>query len=104
MTSDEISLDSEERRHNFAVLIRCRLEREEKERLEVARLEKLEAMKRQLEEDRARIKEAGGVVFKGTWCVLAAWLSPHPSPRTELSMTSLVYLSGYLRKKRQESS
>lgn len=63
------------------MLIRRRLEREEKERLEVARLEKLEAMKRQLEEDRARIKEAGGVVFKGAWRgVCSAALSPTPWP------------------------
>jgi hypothetical protein len=63
------------------VLIRRRLEREEKERLEVARLEKLEAMKRQLEEDRARIKEAGGVVFKGTWRgVCFAPYPPTPDP------------------------
>jgi hypothetical protein len=42
-----------------------RLEREEKERLEIARLQKLAEMKSQLEADRQKIKDAGGVVFKG---------------------------------------
>lgn len=49
----------------------ARLEREEKERLEVKRLEKLAEMKKQLEEERQRIKDAGGVVYKGESCVFA---------------------------------
>ncbi|KAK4689608.1 hypothetical protein P7C73_g519, partial [Tremellales sp. Uapishka_1] len=43
----------------------ARLEREEKEQLEVVRLEKLAEMKKQLEADRQRIKDSGGVIFKG---------------------------------------
>ena len=42
-----------------------RLEREENARLEVARLEKLAEMTRQLEDERQRIKDAGGVIYKG---------------------------------------
>ncbi|KAK8845612.1 hypothetical protein IAR55_006328 [Kwoniella newhampshirensis] len=43
----------------------ARLEREEKERLEVERLEKLAQMKKDLEAERLRIQAAGGVVYKG---------------------------------------
>ena len=43
----------------------ARLEREEKERLEEERLAKLVEMRKQLEEERQRVKDAGGVVYKG---------------------------------------
>ncbi|ORX34838.1 cyclophilin-like domain-containing protein [Kockovaella imperatae] len=43
----------------------ARLEREEKEQLEKARLAKLEAMKKQIEEDRQRAQDSGEVVYKG---------------------------------------
>ncbi|WVR03559.1 hypothetical protein IAU60_000551 [Kwoniella sp. DSM 27419] len=43
----------------------ARLEREEKEKLEKERLERLEVMKKELEAERQRIKDAGGVVYKG---------------------------------------
>ena len=49
----------------YSAKVLIRLEREEKERLEVVRLEKLAEMKRQLEYERQRIKESGGVVYKG---------------------------------------
>lgn len=41
------------------------MEREENERLEAARLAKLEEMKKQLEAEREKQKSAGGVVYKG---------------------------------------
>lgn len=43
----------------------ARLEREENERLEKERLEKLAEMKRKIEEEKQRVKDAGGVVYKG---------------------------------------
>ncbi|WVQ80969.1 hypothetical protein IAT38_003076 [Cryptococcus sp. DSM 104549] len=43
----------------------ARLEKEEKERLEAKRLAKLAEMKKQLEAERQRIKDSGGVVYKG---------------------------------------
>lgn len=43
-----------------------RLEREEKEQLELVRLEKLAEMKRKLETERQRTKAGGEVVYKGT--------------------------------------
>ncbi|ODN96230.1 hypothetical protein I350_08228 [Cryptococcus amylolentus CBS 6273] len=42
-----------------------RLEREEKEMLEKQRVEKLAETKRRLEEERQRIKDNGGIVYKG---------------------------------------
>ncbi|WWC66783.1 uncharacterized protein I206_100688 [Kwoniella pini CBS 10737] len=42
-----------------------RLEREEKERLEKERLTRLEEMKKQIELERQKIKDEGGVVYKG---------------------------------------
>ncbi|TYJ51642.1 hypothetical protein B9479_007776 [Cryptococcus floricola] len=42
-----------------------RLEREEKEMLEKQRVEKLAETKRRLEEERQRIKDDGGIVYKG---------------------------------------
>jgi len=42
-----------------------RLEKEEKERLEAAKLERLGEMKRKIEDEKQRIRDAGGVVYKG---------------------------------------
>nr|ODN87570.1 hypothetical protein L203_03348 [Cryptococcus depauperatus CBS 7841] len=58
----------------------ARLEREENELLEKERVTKLVAMKKQLEEERQRIREEGGVIYKGQYptsrqiFVALAWL------------------------------
>lgn len=43
----------------------ARLEREEKERLEAARRDKLSEIKTQIASERAAVRESGGVVYKG---------------------------------------
>ncbi|WWD22559.1 hypothetical protein CI109_107052 [Kwoniella shandongensis] len=57
--------DSKKPREETEEELDARLEREEKERLEIARLEKLAEMKKELEAERLRIQAAGGVVYKG---------------------------------------
>jgi peptidyl-prolyl isomerase G (cyclophilin G) len=57
-----------------------RLEREEKERFEVVRLEKLAEMKAKIEEEKQRIRDDGGVVYKGKF---------HTSPCSTFAESSL---------------
>ncbi|EAL17990.1 hypothetical protein CNBK3410 [Cryptococcus deneoformans B-3501A] len=60
----------------------ARLEREEKERLEKERLEKLAEMKRKIEEEKQRVKDAGGVVYKGRGAM--KYLDPETINRQQL--------------------
>lgn len=57
--------NSESDREETLSELDARLEREEKEKLEKERLEKLAGMKRKIEEEKQRVKDAGGVVYKG---------------------------------------
>ncbi|WWC85867.1 uncharacterized protein L201_000734 [Kwoniella dendrophila CBS 6074] len=59
-----------------------RLEREEKERLEIQRLENLKVMKQKLEDERQKIKDSGGVVYKGRGSM--RYLDPETTHRSSI--------------------
>lgn len=68
--------DSESEREETLSELDARLEREEKEKLEKERLEKLAEMKRKIEEEKQRVKDAGGVIYKGERPF--SFFPPHP--------------------------
>ncbi|OWZ52439.1 peptidyl-prolyl isomerase G (cyclophilin G) [Cryptococcus neoformans c45] len=74
--------NSESDREETLSELDARLEREEKEKLEKERLEKLAGMKRKIEEEKQRVKDAGGVVYKGRGAM--KYLDPETINRQQL--------------------
>ncbi|KIR25947.1 peptidyl-prolyl isomerase G (cyclophilin G) [Cryptococcus deuterogattii LA55] len=74
--------DSESEREETLSELDARLEREEKEKLEKERLEKLAEMKRKIEEEKQRVKDAGGVIYKGRGAM--KYLDPETINRQQL--------------------